>query len=61
VYGSSRQLHQGGIGILPKAQSMFPAAGLAERTIVPGSGRVALLGLRELKENEHMRRATLGL
>jgi len=40
---------------------MFPAAGLAERTIVPGSGRVALLGLRELKENEHMRRATLGL
>ncbi len=61
LYGVIRQLNQRGITILLVEQNVQHAIELAERTFVLESGRVTLSGGHELKENEHVRRAYLGL
>ncbi len=61
LYGVIRQLNQRGITILLVEQNVQHAIELAEMTFVLESGRVTLSGGRELKMNEHVRRAYLGL
>jgi branched-chain amino acid transport system ATP-binding protein len=61
LYGVIRQLNQQGITILLVEQNVQHAIELAERTFVLEAGRIALSGGRELKDNEAVRRAYLGL
>ena len=61
LYGVIRQLNQRGITILLVEQNVQHAIDLAEMTFVLESGRITLSGGRELKMNEHVRRAYLGL
>jgi branched-chain amino acid transport system ATP-binding protein len=61
LYGVIRQLNARGIAILLVEQNVQHAIELAETTFVLESGRIALSGGRELKDNEHVRRAYLGL
>ena len=61
LYEVIRQLNERGITILLVEQNVQHAIDLAERTFVLESGRITLSGGRELKENEHVRRAYLGL
>ncbi len=61
LYGVIRQLNESGITILLVEQNVQHAIELAETTYVLESGRITLSGGRELKDNEHVRRAYLGL
>ena len=61
LYGVIRQLNERGITILLVEQNVQHAIELAETTFVLESGRITLSGGRELKMNEHVRRAYLGL
>jgi branched-chain amino acid transport system ATP-binding protein len=61
LYDVIRELHRRGITILLVEQNVQHAIELAERTFVLEAGRVALSGGRELKDNEQVRRAYLGL
>jgi len=61
LYDVIRELHRGGITILLVEQNVQHAIELAQHTFVLEAGRVALSGGRELKDNEQVRRAYLGL
>jgi branched-chain amino acid transport system ATP-binding protein len=61
LYAVIRQLNRRGITILFVEQNVQHAIELAETTYVMESGRIALSGGRELKENAHVRKAYLGL
>jgi branched-chain amino acid transport system ATP-binding protein len=61
LYDVIRELHRRGITILLVEQNVQHAIELAERTFVLEAGRIALSGGRELKDNEQVRRAYLGL
>jgi branched-chain amino acid transport system ATP-binding protein len=61
LYGVVRELNRQGLTILLVEQNVQHAIELAERTFVLEAGRIALSGGRELKDNEEVRRAYLGL
>lgn len=61
LYDVIRALNHQGITILLVEQNVQHAIELAERTFVLEAGRVVLSGGRELKENEQVRRAYLGI
>ena len=61
LYGVIRQLNQQGLTLLLVEQNVQHAIELAQHTFVLEAGRVALSGGRELKDNEQVRRAYLGL
>jgi branched-chain amino acid transport system ATP-binding protein len=61
LYAVIRQLNAQGITILLVEQNVQHAIELAEQTFVLEAGRVVLSGGRELKDNEQVRRAYLGL
>ena len=61
LYGVIRELNRQGLTILLVEQNVQHAIELAERTFVLEAGRIALSGGRELKDNEEVRRAYLGL
>ena len=61
LYGVVRELNRRGLTILLVEQNVQHAIELAERTYVLEAGRIALAGGRELKDDEAVRRAYLGL
>jgi branched-chain amino acid transport system ATP-binding protein len=61
LYGVIRELNRQGITILLVEQNVQHAIELAERTFVLEAGRIVLSGGHELKDNEQVRRAYLGL
>jgi branched-chain amino acid transport system ATP-binding protein len=61
LYGVIRELNRGGLTILLVEQNVQHAIELADRTFVLEAGRITLSGGRELKQNEQVRRAYLGL
>ena len=61
LYGVIRELNRQGLTILLVEQNVQHAIELADRTFVLEAGRIALSGGRELKDNEQVRRAYLGL
>jgi branched-chain amino acid transport system ATP-binding protein len=61
LYDVIRALNRQGITILLVEQNVQHAIELAERTFVLEAGRIVLSGGRELKQNEQVRRAYLGV
>jgi len=61
LYEVVRKLNRHGLKILLVEQNVQHAIELAERTFVLEGGRIALSGGGELKDNDEVRRAYLGL